>query len=98
MAESSAAAVQTLRVQLNLPVLKESQEQRDVVKHLQHMFNDIDKAAGEHPIFNETGEYGVKTINRVKRLQQENDINPANGLMTTDRSWKAVLEQWLRPE
>jgi hypothetical protein len=98
MAESSAAAVQTLRVRLNLPVLKASQEQREVVKHLQHMFNDIDMAADENPIFDETGEYGVKTINRVKKLQRENNIRPADGLMTTDRSWQVVLEQWLRPE
>ena len=95
MAESTAAGVQTLRVQLILPVLKQSQEQREVVMHLQHMFNDIDIAAGEDPIFEETGEYGVKTTNRVKKLQRENGISPANGLMTTDRSWKAVLEQWL---
>ena len=95
MTESSAAAaVKTTQVTVTLPVLEESQTPREVVMHLQHMLNDFALAAGRDPQFNETGEYGPKTINAIKEFQQAHGISPATGSMGP-RTWKALLEDWL---
>jgi hypothetical protein len=94
MSESTAAGVETTQVRLTLQVLHPTQEQREVVSRLQHMFNEIDVAAGNDPIFNETGEYGNKTINRVKRLQRENGLEETGHVGSG--TWKTVLELWLR--
>ena len=96
MTESTAAGIETTQVRVTLPVLHPTQEPREVVSHLQHMFNDIDVAAGGDPIFNETGEYGTKTINRVKKLQRENGLDQTGHVGSG--TWKAVLELWLQGE
>jgi peptidoglycan hydrolase-like protein with peptidoglycan-binding domain len=60
------------------------------------MFNDIDAAAGQDPIFEETGEYGSKTFNRVKKLQRESGLEETGSVGSG--TWKAVLELWLEGE
>jgi murein L,D-transpeptidase YcbB/YkuD len=96
MTESTAAGVETTQVRLTLPVLHPSQHPREVVSHLQHMFNDIDAAAGRDPVFDETGEYGPKTTNRVKALQREHGLEQTGSVGSG--TWQAVLELWLQAE
>ncbi len=96
MTESAAAGTETTQVRLTLPVLHPDQRPREVVSHLQHMFNDIDAAAGRDPIFDETGEYGPKTTNRVKALQRERGLEQTGSVGSG--TWQAVLELWLRGE
>lgn len=92
---SAAAAVKTTQVTLTLPVLEESQTPREVVMHLQHMLNDFALAAGHEPPFNETGEYGPKTVKAIKEFQQAHGLSPATGKTVGPRTWKALLEDWL---
>jgi hypothetical protein len=96
MSESTAAGVETTQVRLTLPVLHPNPHPREVVSHLQHMFNDIDTAAGRNPIFDETGEYGPKTTNRVKSLQRDFGLEQTGSVGSG--TWQAVLELWLRGE
>jgi murein L,D-transpeptidase YcbB/YkuD len=96
MTESTAAGIETTQVRLTLQVLHPSQRPRDVVSRLQHMFNEIDAAAGQRPIFEETGEYGPKTVDRVKKLQQEHGLDQTGHVGSG--TWTAVLERWLEGE
>ena len=96
MAESTAAGIETTQVRLTLQVLHPDPDPREVVSHLQHMFNDIDAAAGHDPIFDETGEYGAKTTSRVKKLQRENGLEQTGSVGSG--TWAAVLELWLQGE
>ena len=96
MTESTAAGIEMTPVRLTLQVLHQSPHPRDVVSRLQHMFNEIDVAAGQDPIFDETGEYGPKTIRGVKELQREHGLEQTGSVGS--RTWTAVLERWLEGE
>ena len=89
----SFAGVETTEPRVTLPVLHPDPHPRDAVKRLQHMFNEIDRDAGRRPRFNETGEYGTKTITRVRELQEEEGLEQT-GSVGSD-TWRAVLERWL---
>jgi murein L,D-transpeptidase YcbB/YkuD len=90
---SAAAAVETTQVTLTLPVLHPSQTPREVVKHLQHMFNDFAIADGDPPEFDETGPYGPKTTKAVKDFQRAHDLQQTGSVGSG--TWKALLEAWL---
>jgi murein L,D-transpeptidase YcbB/YkuD len=94
MTESSAAAaVETTQVNVTLPVLHPSQTPREVVKHLQHMLNDFAAAEGRPRPFNETGEYGPKTIEAIRDFQDDHDLQQTGSVGSG--TWKALLEAWL---
>jgi murein L,D-transpeptidase YcbB/YkuD len=94
MTESSAAAaVETTPVSLTLPVLHPSQRPREVVKHLQHMFNDFAAANGDPPLFNETGEYGPKTTRAVEEFQRDHGLQDTGSVGSG--TWRELLEAWL---
>jgi peptidoglycan hydrolase-like protein with peptidoglycan-binding domain len=86
---SAAAAAQFQLIEVNLPVLRESQTARAAVAHLQHMFNDF----GEQPPFDEIGKFGPKTLAAVKKFQQGNHL-VVDGVVGMN-TWKALLEKWL---
>jgi len=91
----------TDRVTLDLPHLKRDSyplPNKGATARVQHILNDILKAAHKPPIFEESGAFGPKTEEHVSQFQQKNGISPAKGEVGP-KTWKALLESWaaLRP-
>jgi peptidoglycan hydrolase-like protein with peptidoglycan-binding domain len=101
MTESSAAAIPTVQVSLTLPHLLPGSNpppNKEATARVQHILNDIAKAHNKPRIFGESGAFGDKTIEQIKKFQHEHGISPASAKVGP-KTWKALLETWiaLRP-
>jgi peptidoglycan hydrolase-like protein with peptidoglycan-binding domain len=78
---------------VRLPVLNPG-DSGDAVARVQHILNDLDRWSGVETLLNENGDYGHTTRDRVYKFQEDNRISgPTGGV--GERTWKALLEEWL---
>ena len=78
---------------VRLPVLNPG-DAGEAVARVQHILNDLDRWSGVETLLNENGEFGRKTKDRVFKFQEDSGISgPTGGV--GERTWVALLEEWL---